>query len=408
MTAPTTLSTNIGTPVDHPFTVTNTFTTTDIVNFTTTGTSANWTAALLTSGGAALPDTDGDGRPDTGVMTAGGTASFILRVTPNAGAIGADVTTIDGVSFMDSRVDPASNTTVTLAKTTWLRPLIAKAFSPTSIAPGGVSTITFTLTNRNTTALTGLAFTDAYPAGLVNATPLAVGGTCAGVTTTAAASGGTFNVTGGTVPAGSPGTCTITVAVTTPTDGTYSNTTSGAGGTMAGTVIAAGPPSNTAVLTVGNPAPSLTVVKALQTTSDPFNGAVNPKSIPGALMTYTVTVTNTGPGAADPNTVFVLDAIPANTDLFVGDLSAPGSGPVLFVDGAPSSALTCTFTSLASPTDDVSFSNDGGASFGYTPVPNANGVDPAVTHIRINPKGTLPGNGGGNPSFQVRFRVRVE
>jgi PASTA domain len=40
-------------------------------------------------------------------------------------------------------------------------PTIAKAFSPTSIASGGSSTVTLTLKNTNTTALTDGAFTDA-------------------------------------------------------------------------------------------------------------------------------------------------------------------------------------------------------------------------------------------------------
>jgi uncharacterized repeat protein (TIGR01451 family) len=406
MTAPTILSSNIGTAVDHVFTVTNTFYTPDIINFTTTGTAVNWTATILTAGGAALPDTDGNGQPDTGIMAVGATANYILRVTPNAGAIGSSVTTINGVSWMDNRVTPGSNTTVTLAKTTWLRPTIAKAFVPASMGPNGTSTITFTLTNLNTTLLTSLAFTDTYPAGLVNATPLTVGGTCAGVTTTAVAGGGTFNVTAGTLPAGAPGICTITVAVTTPTAGTYDNAASGASGVIAGTAIVAGPVSNTATLTVSGP--SLTVVKASQTFSDPFNGTINPKSIPGAFVTYSVTVTNTGPGGVDPNAVVITDAIPANTDLFVGNMGGPGSGPVLFVNGVPSSGLTYTFTALDSITDDVSFSDNGGLSFVYEPQPDINGVDPDVTHIRINPKGTMPGNGGGNPSFEVRFRVRVE
>jgi len=276
MAAPTTLSTSIGTPVDHAFSVTNTFFTTDIINLTTTGTSAGWTATILTSTGGALVDTDGNGQPDTGILAAGATVDLILRVTPNAGAIGGDVTTINGVSFMDNRVNAANNTVVTLAKTTVI--------------------------------------------GVV----------------------------------------------------------------------------------------ALTVVKSRTTTSDPVNGTTNPKSIPGAFVTYSVTVTNTALSAIDANTIVVLDAIPANTVLFVGDIGGAGSGPVLFVNGVPVSGLNYTFTSLASVTDDVSFSDDGGVSFVYTPVPNGNGVDPAVTHIRINPKGAMPGNGGGNPSFQVSFRVRVE
>ena len=82
-----------------------------------------------------------------------------------------------------------------------------------------------------------------------------------------------------------------------------------------------------------------------------------------------------------------------------------------FSNGTPTSALTYTFTSLASTTDDVAFSSDGGATFTYTPVANANGVDPNVTHVRINPKGTFAGDpvaGAPSPSCTASFRVRIE
>ena len=70
-----------------------------------------------------------------------------------------------------------------------------------------------------------------------------------------------------------------------------------------------------------------------------------------------------------------MDTLPANTRLFVGNLGAPGSGPVQFVNGSPSSGLTWTFTALNSTTDDVDFSNDGGTTWTYVPVPDANGYD---------------------------------
>lgn len=407
LTPATTRSTNISAAVDHPFTVTNDYFTNDIVNFTTIGTAANWTVQLFLdsnndgSGDTLLTDIDGNGQVDTGILTPGQTRSFVLRATPNAGAFGPDVTTISAVSFMDTRVGVA-NTTRILAKTTYIRPTIAKAFSPSTIAQGGNSTITFTLTNRNGLALTGMSFTDSYPAGLVNATPLTVGGTCLGVTHTAVAGGSTFNVSGGTLlpavlPAGPEGSCTITVLVTGTTVGIKDNTTSGV--TTTQTSDGAGPASNTATLTVGAP---LTVVKSSQTFSDPFNDTTNPKAIPGALVAYTIVVNNPSAGTVDANTVFIFDAVPVNTDLFVGDVGGAGSGPVAF--SALTSGLAYTFTSLASAADDVSFSNDGGTTYIYTPTPDANGVDPAVTHIRINPKGSF----NAASSCQVLFRVRVE
>jgi uncharacterized repeat protein (TIGR01451 family) len=155
--------------------------------------------------------------------------------------------------------------------------------------------------------------------------------------------------------------------------------------------------------------PDLLVMKSLLTTSDPINGTTDPKAIPGAVVLYTVVVTNGGDGAVDLDTVSVTDPLPLLVDLFVGDLAAPGSGPVQFVDGPVSSALTYTFGGLGDGGDDAEFSDDGGVSFTYTPVPDAAGYDPDVTHIRVNPKGTFPGATlAGSPSFSMAFRVRVQ
>jgi parallel beta-helix repeat protein len=159
------------------------------------------------------------------------------------------------------------------------------------------------------------------------------------------------------------------------------------------------------VLVTGGPA--LRVTKTVAPTSDPINGVTNPKSIPGSVQLYNLRVANQGSGPVDNNAVAIVDNVPANTRLFVGDLGGPGSGPVQFVNGTPSSALTWTFTALNSVTDDVDFSNDNGTTWTYVPVPDVNGYDAAVTHLRLRPKGTMPGNGGGDPWFELRFRVTV-
>jgi parallel beta-helix repeat protein len=153
--------------------------------------------------------------------------------------------------------------------------------------------------------------------------------------------------------------------------------------------------------------PALRVAKTVAPTSDPVNGTTNPKSIPGSVQLYNVRVTNQGGGPIDNNGVAIVDSVPANTQLFVGNLGAPGSGPIAFVNGSPGSGLTWTFTALNSTTDDVDFSNDGGITWTYVPVPDANGYDAAVNALRLRPKGTMPGNGGGDPYFELRFRVTV-
>jgi hypothetical protein len=153
--------------------------------------------------------------------------------------------------------------------------------------------------------------------------------------------------------------------------------------------------------------PTLQVRKQVQLLSDPLNGATLPRSIPGALQLYVVRLTNQGPGPVDGNSVAIIDKVPANTRLFVGDLGAPGSGPVSFVNGTPASGLTWTFTALDNAADDLDFSNDGGVTWTYVPVPDADGYDAAVTDIRMRPKGTMPGQGIGSPNCELGFRVRV-
>jgi hypothetical protein len=106
--------------------------------------------------------------------------------------------------------------------------------------------------------------------------------------------------------------------------------------------------------------------------------------------------------------VFITDPVPTNTKLRVNDLGGACSGPVIFTNGSPSSGLTYTFTSLSSSTDDLSFSNNGGASYTYTPTAGTDGCDANVTNIQVNPKGTFALAGAGNPSFSLTYQVCVK
>jgi hypothetical protein len=153
---------------------------------------------------------------------------------------------------------------------------------------------------------------------------------------------------------------------------------------------------------------SLRVTKSSAVISDPVNGLASPKNIPGAVLQYSILVSNEGVVSPDLNTVRIVDPVPANVELFVGDISGSGSGPIQFVNSAPSSTLTYSFASLASITDDLEFSKDGGVTWAALVV-NLGGYDAAVTHIRVSPKGTmaLP-SGAGNPGFELRFRARVK
>ncbi|MCC5887121.1 MAG: DUF11 domain-containing protein [Gammaproteobacteria bacterium] len=148
-------------------------------------------------------------------------------------------------------------------------------------------------------------------------------------------------------------------------------------------------------------APEMMIAKFSVVLSDPVNGSSNPKRIPGAIIQYEILVTNQGPRPPDPASIVIRDALPPQTSF-----AFPGAGdPVTFVDGSTSSGLSLDFAS------DVAFSTQpgGGAPFDHAATDDGNGVDPAVTGLRITPSGQMNGaaDEGPNSSFNIRFRVRL-
>lgn len=280
-------------------------------------------------------------------------------------------------------------------------PTIAKSFTGSEILSGGVSTLTLTVTNNNPDlALQGVNYTDSYPANLLNATPASPTTSCGG-TVTAANGGNSLAATGASIAAAAQ--CIWTAQVTSGTTGARVNTIAAGGllGNYAGG--AANSTSNltaaSATLTVSS---GLTVTKTSSPLSDPFNGTTNPKLIPAGRVLYRITTSFPAGSALQTSVIEVVDPTPAGLDLSVIDLGVAGSGPVTF--GAGSSGLTYTWGGLASLTDSVDFSNNNGATWTYVPVANANGVDPAVTTIRIRPSGTM----AAGTSFTLDFAYRIE
>jgi uncharacterized repeat protein (TIGR01451 family) len=101
---------------------------------------------------------------------------------------------------------------------------VTKTFGALAIPVGGSTNLSFTLTNRSTATLTGLAFTDTLPAGLTVAMPNGLTGLCGGGTITALAGGNTVALNSAMLSSGA--SCTFTVNVTGAARGTQSNTTS--------------------------------------------------------------------------------------------------------------------------------------------------------------------------------------
>jgi uncharacterized repeat protein (TIGR01451 family) len=277
-------------------------------------------------------------------------------------------------------------------------PTVSKSFGSSPVSPGSPSVMSVTVTNNNPDlALTAMAFTDGYPAGLVNAAAPNPTKSCTTATLGAAANGSSFAVSAATVPAAS--SCTYTVTTTVTSTGDKVNTIPAGGLTGSyGTVAVASLDPASATLQVSAP---LTIVKSSVAYSDPLNNSTNPKLIPGSYVYYTVTVANPGGVPVTSGSILITDPTPAALSLYVAAL--PGhTGPLQF--GAGSSGATFTFSGLASTADDLEFSNNGGSTWTYVPTANADGVDPAVTHMRIRPKGTM----AAGSSFTLNFGYLVK
>ncbi|WP_197370145.1 beta strand repeat-containing protein [Streptomyces clavuligerus] len=199
-------------------------------------------------------------------------------------------------------------------------PQLDKGFSPASIPQGGVSTLTFTVTNTSELAeKNGFSFSDNLPSGVtVAATPNAAT-TCGSASLTAVAGTGVVGLSGGVLAAGAT-SCTFTVDVTSNTPGTYVNE-------PADITVSGVDPPDPATLTVTVPG-SPTIVKS----ADAATFAT------GDVITYSFVVTNTAPAT--------LDAI-AVTD------TGPGSPAVSCPSTslAAGASMTCMATYTARATD---------------------------------------------------------
>ncbi|MGH8494279.1 MAG: beta strand repeat-containing protein [Moraxellaceae bacterium] len=347
--------------------------------------------------------------------TAGGT-SFVLTgagipansscsvsVDVRSATAGAYLNNSGSVATSNIGTGAASSATLTVMAV----PTLTKVFTPAAVLVNEESVLTITLSNANALDVMGAALTDTYPSGLVNTATPSVTSSCADAVLSATAGGNSVAISGATIPAA--GSCTLSVRVKSAAAGSYNNTTGTVSTSNAGTGAAA-----SATLTVTAPQPALNLMKLVSVFSDPVNGGSNPKSIPGAISAYTIRLTNAGQGTVDANpaapaapTFVVSDPLPAEVDLFVGDIGVAGSGPFIFTNGSPSSGLSCTYTSLASNTDCVEFSANG-STWMVTPTPDANGFDSAIRYIRFRPSGSMSGASGGNPYAEFQFRVRVK
>src|SRR5205085_7348664 len=189
----------------------------------------------------------------------------------------------------------------------------------------GTTSLSFTVTNPNTLAsLSGVAFTDSLPAGLVVATPNGLTGTCGSGTITAVAGSGSISLSGGTLTA-SPAagsSCTFSVNVTGTTAGVKNNSVQ-----VTSTEGGSGNTANASITVVASP----TISKAFGAASIPLNGSTS--------LSFTIT---------NPNTASALSGVAFTDNLPAGLAVAAtpnvtgscGSGTITAVAGSGSISLS--------------------------------------------------------------------
>lgn len=168
--------------------------------------------------------------------------------------------------------------------------------------------------------------------------------------------------------------------------------------------------------------PIIALNKTIVVINDPINGPLSggnkPKAIPGAELQYTISVTNTGRGESDSDSIALQDEIPTNAELYIGNINClnrgpgTGNGPICFEDGTTpnESQLTYDFLGITAANDDIFFSQDG-VDFNYEPIDSGDGYDPTIRHIRIKPSGSYKKakkDGSETPEFNFSYQVRLQ
>jgi uncharacterized repeat protein (TIGR01451 family) len=136
-------------------------------------------------------------------------------------------------------------------------------------------------------------------------------------------------------------------------------------------------------------------VIAVSKSSAPYD-ATGPErfNIPDSDVVYTITVSNNGGSTVDANQLNLADILPPELTFFNGDFNgaAPGTDNFEFVAGSSGLSLTAA---------NISYSNNGGTSYGYSP---GAGYDANVDAIAFEPTGIF----AANSSFAIRFRARID
>lgn len=298
---------------------------------------------LTDTAGAALVSNSSTGiRLTNGAITAAA-GTCTIDVTVSVPATGNyDNTTSGATSSANPSPGPPSNTTTLIAYLS--APSVTKAFAVNGFQTGGANRLTITITNPNTAAITGVTFTDIYPANLFNAALPNLVGNCGG-TATAAPDSNTLSLTGGTIPAS--GSCALSIDVTTAVAGSYTNTLNA--NSVTSTNANHGPAANVSASTTAYLPPTIT--KVFGAAAIPVGGSTtlaltlgNPAANVAAIAG--VQLDDTFPaGLTLGNTVFTFTpAVCGTVARITGGASAAGDNSIRFSTASLAADATCRVT----------------------------------------------------------------
>jgi uncharacterized repeat protein (TIGR01451 family) len=321
----------------------------------------------------------------TGIALSGATIAVNSQcqfsVTVTGAASGQYTNTTGNVTSTNGGTGNTATANLTVA----IPPTITKAFGAASIPLNGTTSLLFSITNPNTTVtLTGLAFTDNLPAGLVVASTPNLNNTCGG-TATAVGGSGSVSLSAGTLA--SSASCTVSVDVTGTTAGVKNNSvqvTSTEGGT--------GNTSNASITVVGPPV----IIKAFGAASVPLGGSTS--------LTFTIQNNNTTQSLSG---IGFSDTLPAGLIISTpngltgscggGTITATQATNVISLSGATlAQSSSCTFSvnvdGTAAGTENNTTgqvtSTEGGT--GGTASASLSVVAPPTIAKAFNPIGTQP------------------
>ena len=237
-------------------------------------------APVATAGGSTVTLPAGRSIPADGFCT--------VTVDATAAANGVYINTLQAGALVTSNGNNPSPAVATLTVLGLVPPpTLGKAFNPSTINAGGVSTLTITLSNPNVAIATLTApLIDTLPNGVVVAPIPNVATTCGGVGAPVAISGGSSVSlpAGRTIPAN--GSCTLSVDVTASLAGTYVNTL------VAGALVTS---------SGNNPSPAVATLTVIPIgpTAPAISKSFNPSTInAGGISTLTITLSNPNPSIA--------------------------------------------------------------------------------------------------------------